>query len=283
LDCRSLDPWNNIVRGFEAGVDPAPPGTLAFRQFKFLWLPVSIQREVDKEILLSEFAAECDREGIIAPIGLIRLHSMPRFGRSPQHFREPYSIFFVGDIARGTLMAEHLCETENLVVPDEIGPIEPTDFAVLAIGVIIPSLSPSHLVSHQHHGHTERQQCNRQKILDLSITERLDHRVIGWPFDAAIPTPIVIAAISVSMSVCFVVFLVIRDKIIEGESIMTGNEIHALFGFAMFVAINLWTPEQSICDSAYGARPSSEKISYVVPKPAIPFLPSVSDEASNLV
>ncbi len=72
-------------------------------------------------------------------------------------------------------------------MPVEESPIEPTDFIILAIGVVVPSLSAPHFIPHEKHGGPRGEQGDRQKVLHLPVSKPFDIRVIRRPLDAAVP------------------------------------------------------------------------------------------------
>ena len=52
-------------------------------------------------------------------------------------------------------------------------------------------------------------------------------RIIGRALRSAIPTVVLVVAVPIAFSVRFVVLIVVRDEIIEGEAVMRGNEVDA--------------------------------------------------------
>src|SRR5262249_3672226 len=80
-----------------------------------------------------------------------------------------------------------------------------------------------------------------------------------------------------------VVLAVERDEIVQSEPIMAGDEIDALFGFAILMCIDVGTSREPTGHRADSTVVALEKSSDIVTKPAVPFLPTVSDEISDLV
>ena len=66
-------------------------------------------------------------------------------------------------------------------------PVEPTDLAVMAVGIIIASLSSPDLITHQDHRHPWGQKGDAQKILHLPVPELFDCRTVRRALNAAVP------------------------------------------------------------------------------------------------
>src|SRR5215469_16462713 len=122
-------------------------------------------------------------------------------------------------------------------------PIKPTGLVVLAIGVVITTLGAPDLVTHQNHRQPQREHCHTQKVLHLPVSYLFYPRVIRWAFDAPVLASVVIDAILVGFAVQLVVLLVVGDKVVEREAVVTCNEVHALINFSFFVTIDLRTTD----------------------------------------
>src|SRR5271167_2810027 len=94
-------------------------------------------------------------------------------------------------------------------------PVQPTDFIVLAVGVVVALLGARHFVASENHGNAMRDQQNGDKVLALTRAQFVNRRVIGWPFDATIPTVVGVGAVGVVLAVGEVVLLVIGNEIVQ--------------------------------------------------------------------
>src|SRR5262249_45829333 len=168
------------------------------------------------------------------------------------------------------------------MLADEI-PVQPTDFVVLTIGIVVAVLGTAGFVAHQQHGGAQGEQSDGQKILRLPVAEFLNGWIIAWALDAAIPASIVVGAIAVIFSVCLVVFSVVRDKVIQCETIVARYEVDALFGLAFFVSVNLRTADDSVRYTPDGTRFAAKKAANIIAKSTIPLFPAVSNKAAYLV
>jgi len=79
------------------------------------------------------------------------------------------------------------------------------------------------------------------------------------------------------------VFIVVRQKVIEREAVVTGDEIYALFGLALLVSIDFGTSQKAVGDSGNGSGFAAEKAAEIIPEPVILFHSTVADETADLV
>src|SRR4029453_3312653 len=76
---------------------------------------------------------------------------------------------------------------------------------------------------------------------------------------------------------------VVRDEIVECESVVTGHEVDALLGLPLLVAVDIGTAEQPIGERPDRALVAPEETADVASKPSVPFPPAVADERPDLV
>src|SRR5262249_9246527 len=162
-------------------------------------------------------------------------------------------------------------------------PIKPTGLVVLAIGVVITTLCAPDLVTHQNHRQAQRDHGHGQKVLHLPVAYLFYLGVIRWTFDTPVAASVVVGAILVGFAVQLVVLLVVRDKIVEREAVVTCHEVHALIGLTFFVTVDLWTAEQSVGKIGYRSVVSTKKTADIIAEPPVPLPPAVADEAAHLV
>src|SRR6266403_1336203 len=86
--------------------------------------------------------------------------------------------------------------------------------------------------------------------------------------------------VAVLFSVRFVVLAIEGNQVIQREAIVAGDEIDALLRLAFFVLVYVRAPRQP--ESHCTGRPvvAFEKAANIVPKPPVPFLPAIADEAA---
>src|SRR5262249_47723468 len=130
---------------------------------------------------------------------------------------------------------------------------------------------------------SQREQSNAQKILGLAHSQLIDLRIISGALNTAVPAPVVIRAVPIMLAVCFVVLLVVGDQIVEREAIMASHEVDALFRLALFVSIDLRTPEQPVGYALHHSLLATKEIAKVIAKFSVPLLPAITDETSDLI
>src|ERR1700740_2211515 len=99
-------------------------------------------------------------------------------------------------------------------------PIKPIAFVVLTIGIVVAVLRSTDLIAHQEHRQTKREHHDSEEILHLTISTFLNFRGIGRTLNATIPAAIVVCTITIIFSIGLIVFPVIRNQVVEGESVV---------------------------------------------------------------
>ena len=105
-------------------------------------------------------------------------------------------------------------------------PVQPGNFIVLAVGVVVAKLRIAKFVSRQKHRRSAAAQQHRTGIFDHSFPKRFYSGVVGFSLVPTVPAPVIVTSIKISPSISLIMLLVIRIKIIQGKSIMAGQEIH---------------------------------------------------------
>lgn len=67
----------------------------------------------------------------------------------------------------------------NIRVAGDERPIEPIEFAVVTVGVVITVLRPLNFITHREHRQTKRVHCYGEEILHRAVSESLNCRIIG--------------------------------------------------------------------------------------------------------
>ena len=68
-----------------------------------------------------------------------------------------------------------------------LGPVEPADFVVLSIGVVVAALRTLAFVARKHHRRSLREQKRREEIAHLPVAQCDDAGIVGRTFRAAVP------------------------------------------------------------------------------------------------
>src|SRR6266496_2735716 len=162
-------------------------------------------------------------------------------------------------------------------------PIEPTDLVILAVGIVIALLRSSNFITGKDHRNALRKHKYGHTILDLTLAQGPNCCIIRLPFHATIPTHIIIAAIPVVFTVGLIVLVVIGHQIIQGEAIMTGDEIDTVHRHMRCCLVEIRAARHAGRYHAYHPWLASDKAADIVTIAPVPFGPAIAREAANLV
>src|ERR1700743_899043 len=126
-----------------------------------------------------------------------------------------------------------------------IMPVDPADFVVLAVSVVVALLGARELVTGGDHRNAMRNQQNSDEIPALTFAQVLDIGIAGRTLNAAVPTVVVVRTIAVVFTVGEIVLIVVRHQIVQGEAVVTGDEVNAVIRFAGAGFIQVRATEQS--------------------------------------
>src|SRR6202035_5196184 len=104
-------------------------------------------------------------------------------------------------------------------------PVDPGDLVVLAVRVVVALLGAPHLIAREQHRNALGQQQRGQEVALLPGAQGQDGRVVGGAFDAAVPGPVVVAAVPVVVAVRLVVLVVVGDQVLQGAGVVRGDEV----------------------------------------------------------
>src|SRR5215475_5496049 len=173
-------------------------------------------------------------------------------------------------------------ELKKLILLVVTFPVEPTDFVVLAVSVVVAVLTPAPLVSAAQHRHALGKKQSGKKIPALPVAQGIDLRIVGGPFHAAVPRLIIVVAVAVIVAIQVVVVLVVADQISQREPVMCCDEVNARIRPAAVMFIEVGAPGQSIGHFANAALVALPKTANRVTIFSIPFGP-VDRKIANLV
>ena len=118
-------------------------------------------------------------------------------------------------------------------------PIDPGDFVVLAIGVVVSLLGATEFIPRKEHGNALREEQGGQEIPPLAGAQVVDSGIFRGALRAAVPAVVRVAAVLVSLSVGLVVFLIVANQIGEREAVMAGHKIQARAWAAAIVEVEI--------------------------------------------
>ena len=184
---------------------------------------------------------------------------MPGPVRLPQEGVEAHALTLMLHVPQRSPRGQKAHETMDIGVLLQERPVEPGGGVVVAVGVVVALLRAPDLIPHQDHRDSQRHQGESQAILHLAITQPFDLRVLGRAFDSAVPAPVVVGAIAVVLAVGLVMLIVVGNEVVEREAIVACYEVDALFGLALFVAVDFGTSYQPVRDAPHRPRAPRRK------------------------
>src|SRR5215469_13908562 len=219
----------------------------------------------------------------MSPVRLVKSDSMPALNSVFDQLGQRYTLALSSALSQQPSGDQQFHKTVDIGVFREQGPVEPANFIVLTIGIVVAVLGSPALVAHQKHWKAKRENRDSQEILDLAIPQFLNGRVVARALDTAVPTPIVIGAIAVILAVGLVVLIVVRSQVVQRESVVTCYEVHALFRLAFFMAVDFVASKDPVSEVLQRAVLGTEEASNVIAKATIPLFPAVSYKTADLI
>src|SRR5450631_2781064 len=104
-------------------------------------------------------------------------------------------------------------------------PVDPGELVVLAVDVVVSTLSSADLVAVGDHRDTLAEQERGQEVALLLLAQGVDGRVVCLALGPTVPGPVVVLAVLVTLSVGIVVLLVEGHEVPQGETIVCDNEV----------------------------------------------------------
>jgi len=109
-------------------------------------------------------------------------------------------------------------------------PVQPADCIILAPAVVVAFCSSRKFISSGHHRYSLGDKEEDEKAFHAAKTQFNDIPSVGFSFATTVPADVVVLSIPVVLTVGVVMFFIVADKVIEGETIMTGDEIDGAQG-----------------------------------------------------
>src|SRR5512145_1417443 len=82
-------------------------------------------------------------------------------------------------------------------------PVDPGNFVILAIRVVVALLGAADFVAREQHRDSLRQDQGGEKVALLARTQGENHRIVRWPFGTAVPTEIIVVTVAIFLAVRF--------------------------------------------------------------------------------
>src|SRR5689334_6888538 len=141
-------------------------------------------------LLAFETHAEGDGMRIPAPVRLIQLDPMPFLFSLSDQLRQTDTLALMSDVAALPSPVQERNEPVDIRTLLQRTPVEPVRLVVETVRVVVPELRPTHLVPHENHWRTNRQQRHRKEVLHLPVAQPFDRGIVRRPLDSAVPASI---------------------------------------------------------------------------------------------
>ena len=105
-------------------------------------------------------------------------------------------------------------------------PVKPVYGIVLTVGIVVSSVAEAEFISTDDHGRSLCRQQQQHGILHLPFSQPEDRLSARFPFEAAVPAEIAVAAVPVILPVRFIVLSVIGNQIRQTEAGIIGHIIY---------------------------------------------------------
>ena len=161
-------------------------------------------------------------------------------------------------------------------------PVDPGQRIILTVSVVIAVLRVPELVAGKQHRCPAAQEKQRKGVLDPSVTQSFDFRVIRRAFHSAVPAAVVAVAVAACFTIGIIVLLIVGDQIIQREAVVAGHEIDGRG--LLSVLVHVGRTLDAVNELRPRGRITPDKISDAVPKMAVPLSPLIrSREGTDLV
>src|SRR5208282_5554578 len=122
-------------------------------------------------------------------------------------------------------------EAEYILIRLELTPIQPADFVVLVIRVVVSELCVQELVTSPEHRDAVREHEEAEKVFSLFPAKCKNFRRRALvSFVSAVPTVIRVHTVLIVMTVFPVVFLIVRNQVVEREAVVAIDIVDGLEG-----------------------------------------------------
>ena len=155
----------------------------------------------------------------------------------------------------------------------DVGPIEPTDVVVLAVGVVVALLGTPELIAAEQQRHPEGEQQSGEHGSRLSCPQRENVRIGTWPFRSTVPRSVVAGTVAVVLAIGLVVFVVVGHEITQGETVVDRDEVDRRGGPSVAGAVEIGRTGVSRRELTDADRVAAPEVAHRVAVLTVPFSP----------
>ena len=162
-------------------------------------------------------------------------------------------------------------------------PIQPTDFIVLAISIVVTVLSPSELVTSNKHWHALAKHQRGDHVFDLSQPQRVNDRLIGWTFDAKVLTEVIIIAVAIVFAVGQIVFFLVANQVTQRKTIVRRDEVNTITRWSPARLIKVCRPRQTSRQGPPSPSVAAPIAANIIAITTVPLSPAIITKRTNLI
>src|SRR6202035_3795033 len=112
-----------------------------------------------------------------------------------------------------------------------------------------------------------------QEVALLALPQREDRGILGGALGAAVPRPVVVAAVPAALAVGLVVLVVVGHQVGQGEAVVTGDEVDRGDRVPAVVGVQVAGAGEPVGELGQGGRLAAPQVPDRVPVLAVPFAP----------
>src|ERR1700678_1827941 len=122
-------------------------------------------------------------------------------------------------------------ETKDVLIRPKLAPVQPSRFIVLVVGIVVSKLRVQELVPSPEHRSPVREHQQAAEVLDLLASQREHSRWRSFiPFVSTVPAVVVVRTVLIVVAIRPVALAVIGDEVVQSETVVGGQIVHALEG-----------------------------------------------------
>ena len=225
--------------------------------------------------------AGCQARLLLLPVGCAAPGCVPAYAVVARRWIRVEGVAVQGRVG-GPQGRQRAAEAAQFVAGRGGGPVEPGQFIVVAVGVVVAALGARQLVAAEQQRRAEGQEQGSQQVLALAQPDGADGGIVGGSLDAVVGAQVVVAAVAVALAVGLVVRGRVADQVVQGEAVVAGDEVDAVRRAPAVALVQVGAPRQPGSQGGGGAVAAPEA-AHVVAEAVVEFRPPVARELAHLV
>src|SRR5271165_1869837 len=165
-------------------------------------------------------------------------------------------------------------EIDQIRVRTDEAPVDPGNFVILAVRIVVAPLRTAELIARLQHRHALREEQGGQKVAHLALAQSAYGLIARRPFDAAIPAQIVVVTVGIVFQIGLIVALVVGDQIGEREAVVRRDEVDSRGGLAGVMTKNIARARKALGEFADGSAVAAPKGANRVAVAVVPLGPA---------